>query len=794
MSELLDIIISAVDEASSVFESVSGAAQDMQSQLTSLTGSEMEDVASGADSAEAEIREADEAVQELDNDLSIINSSMILQLADQVGQLGSQAEGLAQDMNEAAISVGQLATQAGMAEPEMVNLINNISNATFPNDEAMMYVKSLDQIGVASENLGKSATDLDKINDAFGLGAETTNSLGQELSVLGVDMNNVSGSFNALAYANANTVGGMNNYYNFLRKYDAEFKDLGLNVDQASIIIAAATQKFGGGKAALTGLSNILKTTNGDLGAMEKELGLASGSLSNASEITGQYEGQLQSLASEEAEHKTLLDQLGAAWEDISLTLGSVMSPLMGVIGLIGSVGSFGLQVSGLQNLVSLIPKVTSAVRGFSMAQALSNAIEGEGAIARIASAVGITTEAAAAEGATVAFGGLAIAEGAALWPILAIAAAIAVLIAIVYEVGKAFGWWTDVGSMLEAIQSGIMRLWDAFINHPDVQAAISAISWALSTLWSWIQQAGQAILEFFGITTGGNFDIVRALIDSIGAAWNAITAPIRFVIGLVQQVIGVFDQFRNGQMDLPTFIMTLLTTLLNAYMSVFNAIINFVISIGSRLVSAGVSAARRLVTGMVNQLRQLRSRVRSALATVVTVIVTTIQSWINAAKNKALGIVNGVGSVLKGTYNSVTSALSNVKNAIVKPFQDAYNEAKKIWDNITSLGGVLSAGYDYLNGQNPDGSWNVNAAGYELPTPTNNTIIQNPVNETLDINHNIVLDFKDVPAGMDMDVLMKSFENPNFIRALVDNNIFQDIDARVKTRLEKKNGRARGY
>ena len=80
------------------------------------------------------------------------------------------AWGMAQEMNEAAISVGQLATQTGIAEPEMVNLINTISNATFPNDEAMMYVKSLDQIGVASSNLGQSATDLDRINDAFGLG------------------------------------------------------------------------------------------------------------------------------------------------------------------------------------------------------------------------------------------------------------------------------------------------------------------------------------------------------------------------------------------------------------------------------------------------------------------------------------------------------------------------------------------------------------------------------------------------------------------------------------------------
>ena len=250
-----------------------------------------------------------------------------MSISSELSSIGSNAEGMAQDMNTASISVGQLATQTGVAEPQMVSLINHISNATFPNDEAMMYVKSLDQIGVSSENLGKSATDLDRINDAFGLGAQTTNSLGQELSVLGVDMNNVSSSFNALAYANSNTVGGMENYYNFLRKYDAQFNELGFNVDQASVIIAGATQKFGGGRAALTGLSDALKESNGDTRALEQALGLQAGAISNASQLTGQYEGQLQTLANEEAEHKTWLDQINAAWEDMSLLMSPVLAP-----------------------------------------------------------------------------------------------------------------------------------------------------------------------------------------------------------------------------------------------------------------------------------------------------------------------------------------------------------------------------------------------------------------------------------------------------------------------------------
>ena len=86
------------------------------------------EAAAGAGELESSVSSADTAVEDLGSDLDIINSSMLLQLSEQVGQVGAQAEGMAQDMNTAAISVGQLDTQTGIAEPQMVSLINNISN------------------------------------------------------------------------------------------------------------------------------------------------------------------------------------------------------------------------------------------------------------------------------------------------------------------------------------------------------------------------------------------------------------------------------------------------------------------------------------------------------------------------------------------------------------------------------------------------------------------------------------------------------------------------------------------
>ena len=311
-------------------------------------------------------QDLDNLEQSADNASSALESMAMIDIAGSLSQWGSQAESFAQELDNIAISSEQLAIQTGMTDAEMTGMLNNITNATFPRDEALMYVQSLDQIGVSAQNLGASATGLDRINDAFHMGAPAVNKLGQELSVLGVDMNNVSSSFNALAYANANTVGGMENFSKFLTRYDSQFHELGMNVDQAAVAIAAATHKFGGGRAALTGMSEALKNANGDLSVLEQELGLTAGSLSNASQLTGQYAGQLDAMADKEGEHKTLTQQLAAALDDVTASLTGTISPFASFIGMIGNAGSFAVGINAMVQL-------TQTIREAEIAQAALN-------------------------------------------------------------------------------------------------------------------------------------------------------------------------------------------------------------------------------------------------------------------------------------------------------------------------------------------------------------------------------------------------------------------------------------
>ena len=127
--------------------------------------------------------------------------------------------------------------------------------------------------------------------------------------------------------------------------------------------------------------------------------------------------------------------------------------------------------------------------------------------------------------------------------PFIAIGAAI---VAVIYEIGKAFGWWTDVGSMMDAIWAGIQRLWSAFINHPDVQGFIQGVSAAWNAMQPFLNTTISLILRFFNVSGKKDFDIVRTLINAISTAWRSMTAPIRLVISVIQAVWKAFETMYN--------------------------------------------------------------------------------------------------------------------------------------------------------------------------------------------------------------------------------------------------------
>lgn len=345
-------IMGEIDDMPDGFYETTEAVDELNDSLGDIDGSGLDDASSSADDLADSLEGAAESSNELSDSMGLIEGAMLMDVANQMGQIGANAEGMAQDMNAASITVGQLATNVGMAEPQMVSLISNISNATFPQSEAMAYVNALNQMGVSAENLGSAATNMDRINDATGIGYQSVMNLTAGLRSMGIEADNLPASFNAIAYAEANVYDGTNTLASTLRTQAGNLNEYGLSVDQVVVVLGALQSQTGlTGRKLSSELGSRLKECNGDLGALEQSLGLTNGTLQNASALTGQYAGQIQALADEEAEHKSWLDQLNAAWEDMQLYLSPILSPLMSFAGIIGGFGSFAMQINGIITL-----------------------------------------------------------------------------------------------------------------------------------------------------------------------------------------------------------------------------------------------------------------------------------------------------------------------------------------------------------------------------------------------------------------------------------------------------------
>ena len=138
---------------------------------------------------------------------------------------------------------------------------------------------------------------------------------------------------------------------------------------------------------------------------------------------------------------------------------------------------------------------------------------------------------------------------GAVTLPMLAVAAAVGALIFVVYQLGVAFKWWKDIPTMIEAIKSGVIRLWAAFTNNPHVVATINGIKEA----WSGLLQFFSPLISYFqGLwnqlfpPTEG-FDIVRAIIDLFGLLGDAVARVWDFFQNNpLGQVLGLLTIFVN--------------------------------------------------------------------------------------------------------------------------------------------------------------------------------------------------------------------------------------------------------
>lgn len=691
-------VTTAADELNDVLDEVYGTDEELIDSLNNINGDGLNNASSEADGLSDSLQNATGSADGLGDSLGIIESASFMGLADGIGQYAAGAENLAQEMNTAAISVGQLATNVGMAEPQMVSLINYISNATFPQSEAMAYVNALNQMGVEASKLGDAATNMDKINDATHIGYKSTMQLTQGLQAVGVSADNLPSSFNAIAYAQANVNGGAETLSTVLKRQAATINEYGLNVDQLVLIMQKLSERGVQGMKMGSELSKVLKETNGDTQALEQSLGMTAGALSNAGNATGEYEGKLQQLANEEAEHKTWIDLLNAAWEDMSLALSPVLNPLASFVGLIGQFGQFALAVNSINSLVQ-------SLTGLNILEALGGKFSGlKSHLVGIASSaksaavsLGTTLKTALVSvgsamkdaalwavnlGRSILEAGYNALKTVAIWVVekaQIVASTIAKGAATVASYALAAAEWLAASPVLltvGAIVALIAVLWYLYNTNESVRNAIDgfiaalwgvgeAIYGSLMGAFEWLQGAWQNTVDFF---TGGG----QSLWDSITGVFTGISETIVGLLGGAFTTLqGIWDTIVNTFMTYAPLIAQIL----------------FVMATG------GIGAIVLLVAnfmGMPNQVGGALQNVISRVASFVSDIVARLG---NGARQAVSNFANGINNLGQALRDEINEMLNDAANFVGQIGQIMWEAAVNAWQNFLSGLGRHSPG-----------------------------------------------------------------------------------------------------
>jgi hypothetical protein len=322
------------------FEGVKGELANLQETLNTLdsevitpevSADGIADVSTEAESASGDMEDLGEAGEEAG---SMIESGMaVASLA--VLALGADVEETAQKLGDISVSYSKLGSSFEGGSAALRDQVANITDTEFPEDEALTYISLLKRMGVAQEDLVDSADDLNKIRSATQSSVSDMTPLLQGLRSMNYDVSNLEGAYNALYFANAKYVGGLPAFSSDLRKYGSYFEDMGLNIDQAAVILVEAQKKWPDPRQMRTHLKEALDQSGGDVNKFADALGIPNDKLKNAGNVTGEYAGKVESVSKQYGETATATQKVDAATADLNTRYGDITKTLYDAAGAV---------------------------------------------------------------------------------------------------------------------------------------------------------------------------------------------------------------------------------------------------------------------------------------------------------------------------------------------------------------------------------------------------------------------------------------------------------------------------
>lgn len=387
----------------------------------------------------------------------------------------------------------------GVTSGEYRDLATDISNVTFPLEDALELMETGRQQGIDSaEGLQEYATFWDTVGDATGLAGPELGKASAGLRAVGIAAGDEQDALAAFGYVTENTTGDVSEFLHFLERTGPQLSEMGMDVDDAAGMLGILEHEFGmSGRTARQEFRKAVNESDGDLNAMMDTLGVSEEMFNEYSDAVANSSDVIQDNADNHAESYTTMEKLQHWMSELTY--------------------SYGPMIEAATMLVPIMLALGPAIKGVQIATSLFNAT-------LLAS------------------------------PITWIVVGIMALVGVVIWAYTEFEWFANImNGVWESIVEGAMIVWEWLlaIIQPAIDFIVEFVMEKLEILKVFWAEHGTQLIEL-ATTIFGNIQTViqtalNVILGVFQAVWPIISGVVEIAWNLIKTYIDIGISVATG-------------------------------------------------------------------------------------------------------------------------------------------------------------------------------------------------------------------------------------------------------
>lgn len=312
----------------------------------------MEDAADASEDLADGVEDTNDALFDLES----VDFGMIAGGLGSAGLAGAAESALSQTQ-PLREEMGRLAEGIEPTNDELEDLVVNLSDETFEQDDVVNTLSNLRELGFESaEGLEDMAAASDTLADAVGASGEmVSGEVLPALRAMGEDPEDLEDHMDVLATLSNETALELSDFQRIAQQNADELDDLGLGVEDMAAILTELDEQGHDSRGAMRAFRSATNDAEGDQEELLDALDISTEAFEEQTEAVTNAETSAEEYADAANESFTASDKLSAIVDDLTLKFAGFVEPISAILpaltaggAALAGLGSIGISVTGI--------------------------------------------------------------------------------------------------------------------------------------------------------------------------------------------------------------------------------------------------------------------------------------------------------------------------------------------------------------------------------------------------------------------------------------------------------------